>query len=217
MNSICDSPKLQKSHFQCLINACSTESYGSAVKYSVSICSATGANIIPLHPIEVRQPQIHQRSQPDGQVRNHFSVVRNQDHRLPRNVATGLTCNTGGDGLVTVSLGPSQPSATPSTFEEEDAKRQSPRATLISSNEGITHFVDGAILMGEAQDASTSTRSLIEHEHDVFIIMDTHRKFNDMANVFMPRIKLYDIIFVNRLVIHGGHDNSNIRPIDFSD
>ncbi|KAG5983278.1 hypothetical protein E4U55_000356 [Claviceps digitariae] len=157
MNSICAAPKLQKAHFQCLVNSCSAESYGRAVKYSISICSATGANIIPLHPIEVRQPQNHKRGQPDGQVRDPLSMTRSHNLHLPRNVAMDLTCNTGGDGLVTVSLGPSQPSATPLTFEEQDARKPSSRATSISSHEGTSHVVDGAILMGEFQDASTST------------------------------------------------------------
>ncbi|KAG5928217.1 hypothetical protein E4U42_001101 [Claviceps africana] len=197
MHSVCATPQLQKAHFQCLVNSCSEESYGSAVKYSISVCSATGANIIPLHPIEVRQSQGHKRSRPVEQVKHHSWATRSQNLHLPRNVAMDLTCNTGGDGLVTVSLGPSPASATPSMIEEEGARKQSPRATSISSHEGMAHFVDGAILMGEVQDAilsspTTTSYSLIGNEHDVFFV-EHHWKFNDMANVFMPRIKLDDI------------------------
>ncbi|KAG5952126.1 hypothetical protein E4U53_001585 [Claviceps sorghi] len=207
MNSVCATPQLQKAHFQCLINSCSEESYGSAVKYSISICSATGANIIPLHPIEVRQSRSLKRGRPDGQFRDHPSATRSQHLHLPRNAAMGLTCNTGGDGLVTVSLGPSQPSALPSNFEEEGARKQSPRATshniftAMSSQEGMAHVVDGAILMGE---------------HDIFI-MEHHWKFNDMANVFMPRIKLDDIVLLNPFFIHGSHVNSYLGAICLSD
>ncbi|KAG6002491.1 hypothetical protein E4U21_003019 [Claviceps maximensis] len=176
LNGICATPQLQKAHFQCLINSCNSESYGSAVKYSISICSAAGANIIPLHPIEVRQTQTHEHGPPDGQVRDRRSVTMIQDLHLPRNVATGLTCNTGVDGLVTVSLGPSQPSATPSTFEEEDARKQSSRATphnmltAILPHEDATQFVDGAILMGEFQDASTSTSTTTTCESSTYRI-----------------------------------------------
>ncbi|KAG5947708.1 hypothetical protein E4U60_002794 [Claviceps pazoutovae] len=166
MKSICAAPQLQKAHFQCLINACSTDSYGSAVKQSISVCSANGANIIPLHPIEVRQPQSskHGQSQMGGQASEHLSMVKNQKLHLPRNVAMDLTCNTGGDGLVTVSLGPPLPSATPSIFEKEDVRKQSPRATPISSHEGIMFVKDAKALMEEFQDAN----SRIRDKHDVY-------------------------------------------------
>lgn len=113
-----------QAHFQCLINLCSAKSYGSALMYSISVCSATGANIIPLHPIEVRQPQSHTRSLLDGQD-GQLSMTTSQILDLARNFAMGLTCNTGGDGFVTVSLDPQDPSATPSIFEKSDGKQQS--------------------------------------------------------------------------------------------
>ncbi|KAG5974090.1 hypothetical protein E4U58_003690 [Claviceps cyperi] len=75
-----------------------------------------------------------------------------------------LTCNTGGDGLVTVSLGPPLPSATPFIFEKEVAMEQSPRATTISSHEGIMFIKEANALMEDFQDKN----SLLRDKHDFY-------------------------------------------------
>lgn len=155
MESVCATPQLQRAHFQCLVNLCSAKSYGRAVVYSISICSATGANIIPLHPIEVRQPRSHKRGQLEEDTSDSITA-RGQDFDLARNLAMALTCNTGEDGLVTVSLGAFEPRATTSILKNEDMTRHSP-STPIPSHEPATQPLNGAMLMGGSQDGSMST------------------------------------------------------------
>lgn len=114
-----------QAHFQCLVNLCSAKSYGRAVVYSISICSATGANIIPLHPIEVRQSQSRKRGRLEEEASDSFTAI-GRDFDLARNLAMALTCNAGEDGLVTVSLGAFEPSATTSILKNEDKTGHSP-------------------------------------------------------------------------------------------
>lgn len=155
MESICTTPRLQRAHFQCLVNLCSAKSYGRAVVYSISICSATGANIIPLHPIEVRQSQSRKRGRLEEEASDSFTAI-GRDFDLARNLAMALTCNAGEDGLVTVSLGAFEPSATTSILKNEDKTGHSP-STPIPSHEPATQPLNGAMLMGGSQDGSMST------------------------------------------------------------
>ncbi|KAG8415348.1 hypothetical protein J3458_009203 [Metarhizium acridum] len=125
MKSTCATPKLQRAHFQCLINLCSPESYGRALAYSVSACCDTGVDIIPLHPIEISQPSQHKRSlQSEVSDKTHTGdkfTSSNQEIDLKRNLAVALTCNTGQDGVITVSVGSPQASKAPASMVDDEA------------------------------------------------------------------------------------------------
>ncbi|TWU74627.1 hypothetical protein ED733_002305 [Metarhizium rileyi] len=130
----------EHAHFQCLINLCSPESYGRALEYSVSACCDSGVNLIPLHPIEIRQPLQHRRSQqPAAPEKKHIvdaSTAFDQGFDLARNFAVALTCNTGQDGVVTVSLGSPVPSMSSASLAvNEDLFSVNGFITTILSNE----------------------------------------------------------------------------------
>lgn len=101
--------------FQCLINICNSESYGRALAHSVSTCLDAGANIIPLHPIEVRQPGRRKDHLPNDMIEhnqmNTINEKNSHDFNLARRLSVALACNAGSDGLVTVSIAPVEPTA----------------------------------------------------------------------------------------------------------
>ncbi|KHN98683.1 Protein kinase-like domain protein [Metarhizium album ARSEF 1941] len=155
MKSTCATPKLQRAHFQCLINLCSPENYGRALAYSVSACCDTGVNIIPLHPIEVDLPPEHKRSQQPEVFDKTFPGDKftdfNREFSLARNFAVALTCNAGQDGVVTVSLVSPQASiaSTAMASDEEVFSVNGFMATVLSSAPAATSackafLVDGS-------------------------------------------------------------------------
>ncbi|OAQ68676.2 hypothetical protein VFPPC_04883 [Pochonia chlamydosporia 170] len=159
---------MKGAYFQCLINICSAKSYGRALAYSVSACCDAGTNIIPLYPIEVRQSQGHKRSlqsEPSDSTRSRskFTPV-NLDFDLSRDFAVVLSCNTGQDGVVTMSLAAPQPTTpSPSMDKNEEFFLVNETPTTVASAIRATKS-DKAVLMdasrGTGSDITTDCGSL---------------------------------------------------------
>ncbi|KAK2590755.1 hypothetical protein QQS21_011567 [Conoideocrella luteorostrata] len=147
MKSVCSTPELQRAHFQCLINLCSHDSYGGALVYSISACADTGVNIIPLHPIEVVHQLLRGRdmrdASQDGEPAGNLLAAADEDFDKARSFAMAVTCNTGTNGLVTVSLGPPQPTTTTSAANDESWAENTPvidtSNTATTCESGIGH------------------------------------------------------------------------------
>ncbi|KAL7790782.1 hypothetical protein V8C37DRAFT_417351 [Trichoderma ceciliae] len=115
---ICGDKLMINSLFQCLIGSCSHDVYGPAVAHVVLACSDLGMSIGPLHPVEVQHANLEKPQYlPTPSLPAAYSTPTNDpsqqgaDHlTLAFDISFDLKCNSGSDGLVTVSLPPPVPS-----------------------------------------------------------------------------------------------------------
>lgn len=112
---------LSQSLFQCLIGACPQYDYGPALAHVVLACSNLGTSIGPLHPVEVKHVDLEKPqylptpSIPPAYGTPGDASQPDTDHlTLSFDISLDLKCNSGPDGLVTVTLPPPAPS-TPAT------------------------------------------------------------------------------------------------------
>lgn len=112
---------LSQSLFQCLISACPQYDYGPAVAHVALACSNLGMGIGPLHPVEVQHVDLEKPqylptpSIPPAYGTPGDASQPDTDHlTLSFDISLDLKCNSGPDGLVTVTLPPPAPS-TPAT------------------------------------------------------------------------------------------------------
>ncbi|KAL6893355.1 hypothetical protein GGI43DRAFT_386590 [Trichoderma evansii] len=117
LKAICADKLMTNSLFQCLIGSCPQETYGPAVAHVVLACSDLGLSIGPLHPVEVQHvdlkkpPYLPTPSLPDAYAMPSLPSQQNTEHlTLSFDISLDLKCNSGPDGLVTVSLPPPAPS-----------------------------------------------------------------------------------------------------------
>ncbi|UKZ74184.1 hypothetical protein TrVFT333_001843 [Trichoderma virens FT-333] len=115
---ICGNKLMTNSLFQCLIGSCPQDEYGPAVAHVVLACSRLGMNIGPLHPVEVQHANLEKPqylptpSIPPAYGTPGGASQPDSDHlTLSFDISIDLKCNSGSDGLVTVSL----PHPSPST------------------------------------------------------------------------------------------------------
>ncbi|KAL6698510.1 hypothetical protein J3F84DRAFT_367882 [Trichoderma pleuroticola] len=132
---------MTNSLFQCLIGACPQYDYGPAVAHVVLACSNLGMSIGPLHPVEVQHVDLEKPQYlPTPSIPPAYSTPGDAsqpdaDHlTLSFDIAIDLKCNSGTDGLVTVSLPPPAPS-TPATSPTPPPPVSSP-ATGEGEGEG---------------------------------------------------------------------------------
>ncbi|KAK6445789.1 hypothetical protein FP744_10002038 [Trichoderma asperellum] len=114
---ICADKLMTNSLFQCLISSCPQDTYAPAVAHVVLACSDLGLSIGPLHPVEVQHvnlekpPYLVTPSLPAAYDTPSDASQQNTEHvTLSFDISLDLKCNSGPDGLVTVSLPPSAPS-----------------------------------------------------------------------------------------------------------
>ncbi|KAL7956042.1 hypothetical protein V8C34DRAFT_290064 [Trichoderma compactum] len=114
---ICGDKLMTNSLFQCLIGACPQYDYGPAVAHVVLACSDLGMSIGPLHPVEVQHVDLEKPqylptpSIPPAYGTPGDASQPDTDHlTLSFDISIDLKCNSGPDGLVTVSLPPPAPS-----------------------------------------------------------------------------------------------------------
>ncbi|PTB45174.1 hypothetical protein M441DRAFT_64850 [Trichoderma asperellum CBS 433.97] len=114
---ICADKLMTNSLFQCLISSCPQDTYAPAVAHVVLACSDLGLSIGPLHPVEVQHvnlekpPYLITPSLPATYDTPSDASQQNTEHvTLSFDISLDLKCNSGPDGLVTVSLPPSSPS-----------------------------------------------------------------------------------------------------------
>ncbi|KJZ75712.1 hypothetical protein HIM_04869 [Hirsutella minnesotensis 3608] len=114
---LCDDSSSQRALFQCLVDSCHAHAYGSALTHAVSTCSNMGLDISPLHPIEVHYATpVKRQVLPTelgpvipSSIATASPPVLSFNHRL----VMSLECNTGADGLLTLSVDASDSMATP--------------------------------------------------------------------------------------------------------
>ncbi|KAH6607283.1 hypothetical protein Trco_003596 [Trichoderma cornu-damae] len=121
LKTICGDKLMTNSLFQCLISSCSHDIYGPAVAHVVLACSDLGMSIGPLHPVVVQHVDLEKpRYLPTPSVpAAAYSTPADPDPslqdagrlKLGFDISIDLKCNSGSDGLVTVSLPPSIPPA----------------------------------------------------------------------------------------------------------
>lgn len=114
--NVCPSQSL----FQCLIGSCPQDTYGPAVAHVVLACSDLGLSIGPLHPVQVQHVDLQKPSYlptpalPAAYGTPSDPFEQNTEHvTLSFDISLDVKCNSGPDGLVTVSLPP--PAPTPSS------------------------------------------------------------------------------------------------------
>lgn len=94
--------------FQCLVDSCHSNSYGDALGFAISTCSALGASIRPLHPIEVHRADLVRRqdipTEPGPVLPNPSIVGGPSIITFNHDVSIELNCRAGPDGLVTLSV-----------------------------------------------------------------------------------------------------------------
>ncbi|KAM0255628.1 hypothetical protein ACHAQJ_005553 [Trichoderma viride] len=117
---ICADKLMTNSVFQCLIGSCPQDFYGPAVAHVVMACSDLGLNIGPLHPVEIQHVNLEKPqylptpSLPAAYGTPSDPSQQGADHvTLAFDISIDLKCNSGSDGLVTVSLPPPIPSTPP--------------------------------------------------------------------------------------------------------
>ncbi|KAL6830173.1 hypothetical protein V8C40DRAFT_263966 [Trichoderma camerunense] len=121
LKTICGNKLMTNSLFQCLIGACPQYDYGPALAHVVLACSNLGTSIGPLHPVEVQHVDLEKPqylptpSTPPTYGTPGDASQPDTDHlTLSFDISLDLKCNSGPDGLVTVTLPPPAPS-TPAT------------------------------------------------------------------------------------------------------
>ncbi|KAL6797609.1 hypothetical protein GGI42DRAFT_361708 [Trichoderma sp. SZMC 28013] len=121
LKTICGDKLMTNSLFQCLIGTCPQYDYGPAVAHVVLACTDLGMSIGPLHPVEVQHVDLEKPQYfPTPSIPPAYSTPGDAsqpdtDHlTLSFDISIDLKCNSGPDGLVTVSLPPPAPS-TPAT------------------------------------------------------------------------------------------------------
>ncbi|KAH0531670.1 hypothetical protein TsFJ059_000471 [Trichoderma semiorbis] len=121
LKTICGNKLMANSLFQCLIGACPQNDYGPALAHVVLTCSNLGMSIGPLHPVEVQHVDLEKPQYlPTPSIPPAYSTPGDAsqpdaDHlTLSFDISLDLKCNSGPDGLVTVTLPPPAPS-TPAT------------------------------------------------------------------------------------------------------
>ncbi|QYS93271.1 hypothetical protein H0G86_000655 [Trichoderma simmonsii] len=121
LKTICGNKLMTNSLFQCLISACPQYDYGPAVAHVALACSNLGMSIGPLHPVEVQHVDLEKPqylptpSIPPAYGTPGDASQPDTDHlTLSFDISLDLKCNSGPDGLVTVTLPPPAPS-TPAT------------------------------------------------------------------------------------------------------
>ncbi|KAF3068596.1 hypothetical protein CFAM422_007638 [Trichoderma lentiforme] len=121
LKTICGNKLMTNSLFQCLIGACPQNDYGPALAHVVLACSNLGMSIGPLHPVEVQHVDLEKPqylptpSIPPAYGTPGDASRPDTDHlTLSFDISLDLKCNSGPDGLVTVTLPPPTPS-TPAT------------------------------------------------------------------------------------------------------
>lgn len=127
-------PCLSQSLFQCLIGSCPQDAYGPAVAHVVLACSNLGMSIGPLHPVEIQHVNLEKPqylptpSMPAAYGTPSDPSQQGADHlTLTFDISIDLKCNSGSDGLVTVSLPPPVPStSTTSTSSPSPAPNPGP-------------------------------------------------------------------------------------------
>ncbi|KAL7938335.1 hypothetical protein V8C35DRAFT_276711 [Trichoderma chlorosporum] len=115
---ICGDKLMTNSLFQCLIGSCPQDAYGPAVAHVVLACSGLGMSIGPLHPVEIQHMNLPEKPQylPTPSIPPAYGTPSDAsqpdtDHlTLAFDISIDLKCNSGSDGLVTVSLPPLAPS-----------------------------------------------------------------------------------------------------------
>ncbi|KAM6481491.1 hypothetical protein HDV62DRAFT_391672 [Trichoderma sp. SZMC 28011] len=121
LKTICGNKLMTNSLFQCLIGACPQYDYGPALAHVVLACSNLGMSIGPLHPVEVQHVDLEKPQYlPTPSIPPTYGTPGDApqpaiDHlTLSFDISLDLKCNSGPDGLVTVTLPPPAPS-TPAT------------------------------------------------------------------------------------------------------
>ncbi|PNP40199.1 hypothetical protein TGAMA5MH_07854 [Trichoderma gamsii] len=134
LKTICADKLRTNSLFQCLISSCPQDTYGPAVSHVVLACSNLGLGIGPLFPVEVQhidleKPPYH----PTPSLPAAYSTpsddtsLKNTEHlTLSFDISLNLKCNSGSDGLVTVSLPP--PTSSPSLSSSSSPASSPPDA-----------------------------------------------------------------------------------------
>ncbi|OPB38597.1 hypothetical protein A0O28_0017030 [Trichoderma guizhouense] len=117
LKTICGNKLVTNSLFQCLIGACPQYDYGPALAHVVLACSNLGMSIGPLHPVEVQHVDLEKPQYlPTPSIPPAYSTPGdasqpNDKHlTLSFGISLDLKCNSGPDGLVTVTLPPPAPS-----------------------------------------------------------------------------------------------------------
>ncbi|RFU74901.1 hypothetical protein TARUN_7344 [Trichoderma arundinaceum] len=113
---ICGDKLMTNSLFQCLISSCSHDVYGPAVAHVVMACSNLGMNIGPLHPVEVQHVNLEKPQYlPTPSLPAAYTAPSDPPRKdvghltLAFDISIDLKCNSGPDGLVTMSLPPPVP------------------------------------------------------------------------------------------------------------
>ncbi|KAL7818641.1 hypothetical protein V8C44DRAFT_367131 [Trichoderma aethiopicum] len=122
LKAICGDKLMTNSLFQCLITSCPRDAYSPAVAHVILACSDLGIAIGPLYPVEVQHANLVKvqdllaPSMPAAYGTPSDPSPQNPDQlTLSFDVSIDLKCNSGSDGLVTVSLPlPALPSSTAS-------------------------------------------------------------------------------------------------------
>ncbi|KAL7947805.1 hypothetical protein V8C42DRAFT_363352 [Trichoderma barbatum] len=117
LKTICGDKLMTNSLFQCLIGSCPQDAYGPAVAHVVLSCSNLGMSVGPLHPVEVHHVNLEKPqylptpSAPAAYSTPGDASQPGSEHlTLAFDLSIDLKCNSGSDGLVTVSLPPLTPS-----------------------------------------------------------------------------------------------------------
>ncbi|KAL7822727.1 hypothetical protein V8C26DRAFT_387184 [Trichoderma gracile] len=108
---ICGEKLMTNSLFQCLITSCPHDAYSPAVAHVILACSDLGIAIGPLYPVEVQHANLVKAqdllapSTPAAYSTPSDSSPQSPEQlTLSFDISVDLKCNSGSDGLVTVSL-----------------------------------------------------------------------------------------------------------------
>ncbi|KAK1255884.1 hypothetical protein MKX07_008143 [Trichoderma sp. CBMAI-0711] len=117
---ICGDKLMTNALFQCLITSCSHDAYSPAVAHVILACSDLGTAIGPLYPVEVQHANLIKAqdllapSMPAAYSTPSVPSPQSPEQlTLSFDISVEMGCNSGSDGLVTVSLPlPDPPSTT---------------------------------------------------------------------------------------------------------